>query len=65
MFYYIQIVNKRWNNPEPSANKAPTISKPSEVEEVNEKSSEFAKAKSTEYIRNAQQNYYLERRLFC
>lgn len=57
--FYIQVVHKR------RGSKAPSTSKPSEVETRNEKSSKFAKVKATEYISNTQQVYYLERRLFC
>lgn len=57
--FYIQVVQER------RGRKAPSTSKPSEVEARNKKSSKFAKAKTTEYISNTQQVYYLERRLFC
>jgi hypothetical protein len=56
--FYIQVVRQN------RGNKTPSTSKPSEVETRNEKSSKFAKAKTTEYISNTQQIYYLERRLF-
>jgi hypothetical protein len=63
--FYIQVVQKSWDKPKSPVNKAPPTSKLSEVEGRNHKSSQFAKNKTTEYIRNTQQVYYLERRLFC
>jgi hypothetical protein len=62
--FYIQLKQKRWNQPEPPVNKAVPTYKPSEVEAINQKSFEFALSKTTEYIRNTQQACYLEFRLF-
>lgn len=63
--FYIQVVEKSWDKPKSPVNKAPPTSKPSEVEGINHKNSQFAKNKTTEYIRNTQQVYYLQHRLFC
>lgn len=63
--FYIQVVQKSWDKPKSPVNKAPPTSKPSEVEGINHKTSQFAKNKTTEYIRNTQQVYYLQHRLFC
>ncbi|MEH1918089.1 hypothetical protein [Nostoc sp.] len=62
--FYIQLKDRRWNKPESPANKAAFTCKPSAVEAINEKSSNFALIKTTEYIRNTQQACYLEFRLF-
>ncbi|WP_138498164.1 hypothetical protein [Nostoc sp. PA-18-2419] len=62
--FYIQLKDRRWNQPKSPNNKA-AASKPSEVEATNERSSNFALIKTTEYIRNMQQVYYLEFPLFC
>jgi hypothetical protein len=62
--FYIQVVDKFWDTPESPVNKRPPTSKPSEVEAQPEKSFQFAKTKTTDYIRNTQQIYYLESRLF-
>lgn len=61
--FYIQVVQAQ-DKPQSPANKAPPSCKLSEVEGRNHKSS-HAKNKTTEYMRNTQQVYYLERRLFC
>lgn len=63
--FCIQVAQKSWDKPKSPVNKAPPTSKLSEVEGRNHKSSQFARVKTTEYIRNTQQVYYLERRLFC
>ncbi|MDF5735760.1 hypothetical protein [Nostoc sp. S13] len=63
--FYIQLKDRRWNKPESPGNKAAFTCKRLEVEAINEKSSKFALLKTTEYIRNIQQAYYLEFRLFC
>jgi hypothetical protein len=44
--------------------KAPSDSRPSELEANNEKSLKFARGKTTEYIRNARQVHFQERRMF-
>jgi hypothetical protein len=63
--FCIQVIQKAQDKPNSPVNKAPPTSKLSEVEGRNHKSSQFARIKVTEYIRNTQQVYYLERRLFC
>jgi hypothetical protein len=63
MFYTVR-KEKRWHQPNSPPTKTPHTSKPSEVEAMNKKSSKFAKIKTTEYIRNTRQVYYLDRRLF-
>jgi hypothetical protein len=63
--FYIQVVHKSWDRRESPANQASSTSKQSEVEARNEKSSKLAKAKFSARIRNTQQLYYLDRRLFC
>jgi hypothetical protein len=63
--FCIQVIQKSWDKPKSPVNKAPPTSKLSEVEGINHKSSQFARVKTNEYIRNTQQVYYLERRLFC
>ena len=62
--FYIQLKQRRWNQPESPAKKAALTWKPSEVEAINQESFEFALSKTTEYIRNTQQACYLEFRLF-
>lgn len=62
--FYIQLKQRRWNQPESSVKKAASTCKPSEVEAINQKSFKFALSKTTEYIRNTQQARYLEFRLF-
>ncbi|YAG12815.1 Transposase [Nostoc sp. DSM 114161] len=63
--FYIQLQDRRWNKPKSPDNKAAATCKLSEVEATNEKSSNFALIKTTEYIRNIQQVYNLEFPLFC
>ncbi|MBW4614895.1 MAG: hypothetical protein KME21_16795 [Desmonostoc vinosum HA7617-LM4] len=61
--FYIHLVQKRWDK---SKRKFVSLtSEASEVEDTNKKSSKFAHTKATDYIRNTQVSYYLERRLFC
>ncbi|WP_017655261.1 hypothetical protein [Fortiea contorta] len=62
--FYIQIVDRRWEKPESSVNRVPPIPQPLEIEAQTKKSLQLAKAKTTDYIRNIQQVYYLERRSF-
>ncbi|MCC5631207.1 hypothetical protein LC613_25890 [Nostoc sphaeroides CHAB 2801] len=62
--FYIQLKDRRWNQPKSPVNKAVSTRKPSEVEVINQKSFEFALSKTREYIRNTQQACYLEFRLF-
>ncbi|MBL1201745.1 MAG: hypothetical protein FWK04_22320 [Nostoc sp. GBBB01] len=62
--FYIQLQNRRWNQPKSPTNKATSTCKPSQIEAINEKSSKFALLQTTEYIRNIQQTYYLEFPLF-
>ncbi|MEH2063078.1 MAG: hypothetical protein V7K50_12440 [Nostoc sp.] len=62
--FYIQLKQRRWNQPESPGKKVAPTCKPSAVEAINEKSSNFALIKTTEYIRNIQQACYLEFRLF-
>ncbi|MBH8560856.1 hypothetical protein I8748_01450 [Nostoc sp. CENA67] len=62
--FHIQAAPKRWDKLNSPKNKADSTCKTSQVEPVDNKSSQFAKAKTTEYISNTQQVYYLERRLF-
>ena len=62
--FYIQLKDRRWNKPEFPINKVVFTSKPPLVEARNEKSYKFALSKTTEYIRNMQQAFYLEFRLF-
>ncbi|QSJ18365.1 hypothetical protein JYQ62_06020 [Nostoc sp. UHCC 0702] len=62
--FHIQAAQKHWDKPKSAKNKAGSTSKTSQVEAVDNKNSQFAKAKTTEYISNTQQVYYLERRLF-
>ncbi|MEH2153897.1 hypothetical protein [Nostoc sp.] len=62
--FYIQLKDRRWNKPKSPVNKAVSSCTPSAVEARNEKSSKFALIKTTEYIRNTQQAYYLECWLF-
>lgn len=50
--FYIQVVQKSWDKPQSPANKAPPTSKLSEVEAIHQKSSQFARIKTTEYMRN-------------
>jgi hypothetical protein len=62
---YTQVVQRPWKKPESPVNqKAPSSSKPSELEANNEKSLKFAREKTTEYIRNARQVHFQERRMF-
>ena len=63
--FYIQVVHKSWDRRQSPPNQASSTSKQSEVEARNEKSSKFAKAKFSDRIRNTQQVYYLDSRLFC
>ncbi|MEH2403990.1 hypothetical protein [Nostoc sp.] len=62
--FYIQLKQRRWNQPESPVKKAASTCKTSEVEAINQKSFKFALSKTTEYIRNTQQACYLEFRLF-
>ncbi|MEH2168161.1 MAG: hypothetical protein V7K41_16210 [Nostoc sp.] len=62
--FYIQLKQRRWNQPESSVKKAASTGKPYEVEAINQKSFKFALSKTTEYIRNTQKACYLEFRLF-
>ncbi|MEH1873179.1 hypothetical protein [Nostoc sp.] len=62
--FYIQLKDRRWNKPNFPANKAVPTCKPSKVEAIKQKSFKFALSKTTEYIRNTQQAFYLEFRLF-
>jgi hypothetical protein len=62
--FYTLVVQRRWIQPGSQIHKSCPTSKISEVEATKEKNSKFASAKTTEYIRNAQQAYYLERRMF-
>ncbi|MBN3922499.1 hypothetical protein [Nostoc sp. NMS4] len=62
--FYIQLKDRRWNQPKSPIHKAAFTCKPSAVEAINEESSKFALIKTTEYIRNIQQVCYLEFRLF-
>ncbi|BAZ51141.1 hypothetical protein NIES4103_37650 [Nostoc sp. NIES-4103] len=62
--FYTQTAQKHWDKPKSAKNKAGFTCQTSQVEPVDNKSSQFAKAKTTEYISNTHQVYYLERRLF-
>ncbi len=62
---YAQVVQRRWKQPESPVNqKVSFSSNPSELEANNEKNLKFAREKTTEYIRNAQQVHFQERRMF-
>ena len=62
---YTRVVQRRWNQPESPVNqKASSSSNPSELEANNEKNLKFARQKTTEYIHNAQQVHFQERRMF-
>ncbi|BBD61188.1 hypothetical protein NIES2109_39920 [Nostoc sp. HK-01] len=62
--FYTQIQNRYWNKRKSPVKKASPTSKQLEVEDIQAKSSKLAQAKTTEYISNTQQVYYLESRLF-
>jgi hypothetical protein len=62
---YTQVVQRHWNKPESPVNqKAPSSSNPLKLEANNEKSLKFAREKTTEYIHNARQIHFQERRMF-
>jgi hypothetical protein len=62
MFYTIQ---PKWSSRvESPANKNIRSSKAFKAEETNDKSLKFAREKTTEYIQNARQIHFQERRIF-
>jgi|GEM_PF-4336014 hypothetical protein len=62
---YQQLVQRRQNQQLSTIDKNSLASKLSETELETEKTSRFATKQTTEYIRNVQQVYYLERLMFC
>ena len=64
IMFYIQIIDAGGNSLNFYSNRYVPTSKQSEVEPAPRINSRFARVKATESIRNIQQVYYLEERLF-
>ncbi|MCC5637379.1 hypothetical protein LC593_16325 [Nostoc sp. CHAB 5844] len=62
--FYIQLTDRHWNQRKFPLEKASLTSKQTEVEAIKFKNAQLAQAKTSEYISNTHQVYYLERRLF-
>jgi hypothetical protein len=61
---YIRLINKRWHQPEsPEVPPESTSQKP-EIDMKQADNTNFRQAKNARYIRNIQEVYYLERRVF-
>jgi hypothetical protein len=62
--YYITVAQRGWSKSLSPANKNSRTSQPSEAEIEKAKTSKLATAKTKEYIRNVQESYFIERRMF-
>jgi hypothetical protein len=59
--FYIQTIPRGWNQSSPWRKSKPSNSQPLESESRTDKSSQFAREKTQEYIQNARLAHILER----
>ena len=62
--YYITVAQRGWSKSVFPASLKSRTSQPSEAEIETAKNYKLATAKTKEYIRNAQESYFIERRMF-